>query len=955
MMKIRQIHVRGFGHFADLHMDSFPDGLVVIEGANEAGKTTLMSFIRAILFGFADRRTNQLRYEPLRGGEHGGSITLEADDGQLYRIERRPGPSRGEVIIYHSSGTWQGESQLKGLLKGVSEPLFQQIFCFGLDELQRLDSLQSEEISGLIYSAGMGTSHRRSYMQIQKDLTEMQGQLYKPSGKNPKINRLLETLEGKDAAIRELQKIPEEYNHLTEDTTQLNEQIGELEDQTRQLEAEEIWLTRLEQASEPFQQIQQMNAELAEILEIDEFPHNGIHRLEQLKEERLNLHGMLARKEREKATYLSQLDGLTINSALLAAVPEIRELAEERRLFQDWLKKETELKIQITQRQEEVDQFLLELGSNWDQAKVREFPLTFDRRERVREFQQQMTLLQRQEEELRVEEKQLLRLREERELEVREQEARSQAVFSRRQSDQGSRGGGRMVAIGGIISLGSLTSAGWLFTKANWMIGGLMTVLGLILAGGAFYLRQFLEQQETAAKRQRQEEMEKARDELQVKEQALERVNQQQNDLTWRQGELMRKKECFHHEWEEFLLANQISLQRTPADLLELFKLLERGKELIRRCEEGLTQSQLLQKQIDQYLKKASRLLRQLNRSFVELTDLSSVILQIQEELIEQEKQHTKYEQLQTKLEELELDLADLAFQWETRKQDWTNLLNAGGAGTEEEFRRRWFASEKRTEVLKARRQWETAFQSIAVGQAEEMGQALQEWDLASIQGRLAKVRKQRQEVKEELARSQDQRGRYQAQIESMEHSDELSILRQEREELMAQLREQSEEWLSLVLCQRFMELAKERYERERQPGVLRQASTILQQLTAGAYQRVLSPLGENFLQVERGDGNRLVTEALSRGTAEQLYLAMRLALAREYSSRTVGFPLIMDDIFVNFDPGRTRAGLKVLSQLASEHQVIFFTCHPHLLAYLEEAGLGCSYLKLEEFMIKHV
>lgn len=955
MMKIRQIQIRGFGHFADLSIDSFPDGLVVVEGANEAGKTTLMSFIKAILFGFADRRTNQLRYEPIRGGEHGGSITLETDDGELYRVERRPGPSRGEVVIYHSDGVWQGEHQLKRFLNGVSEPLFQQIFCFGLDELQQLDSLQSEEISGLIYSAGMGTFRRRSYLQIQKDLTEMQGQLYKPSGKNPKINRLLRTLEEKEATIRELQTIPEEYNHLTGEIGELNQQIAELEDQISQLEAEEIWLTRLEQACEPFQQIQQMNAELVELPEIDQFPHDGIHRLEQLKEERLDLQGRLARKEREKTTYFSQLDELTIHLELLGAISEIRELVEERRLFQDWLKKKTELEVQITQQREKVEQFLLGLGSKWNQTKVKEFPLTFDRRERVLEFQQQRILFQHQEEELRVEERQLSRLREERELEVQDQKACSQIIFSRRQFDQGVENGGRLVGFAGVISLSSLVLAGWFFVQTNWMIAGVMALLGLTLLGGTFYLRQFLKRQKTVVKQQRQDEMEKARDELQVKELALERVNQQQRDLIWRQDELVRKKEFFDQEWSEFLVANQISLQRIPSDLLELFKLLEKGKELIQHLEEGLTQCQLLQKQIEQYYNKAKRLLSHLNRSIVEPTDLSSVIMQIQEELIDQEKKNTKYEQIQMKLEETELDLADLAFQLETREKEWTNLLKAGGAGTEEEFRQRWFAYEQRTEVLKARRQWEIALHSIAVVQAEEMNQALHDWDLATIQGHSARVRRQRQEAKEELANFQDQRGRYQAQVELMEHSDQLSILRQEREELIAQLREQSEEWLSVALCQRFMELAKDLYEKERQPGVLRQASRILQQLTAGIYQRVLSPLGESCLQVERRDGTRLVTEALSRGTAEQLYLAMRLALAQEYSSRTVGFPLIMDDIFVNFDPGRTRAGLNVLSQLASEQQVIFFTCHPHLLTYLEEAGVGYCHLKLEEFMIKHV
>ncbi|MDT2193260.1 hypothetical protein [Paenibacillus larvae] len=68
----------------------------------------------------------------------------------------------------------------------------------------------------------------------------------------------------------------------------------------------------------------------------------------------------------------------------------------------------------------------------------------------------------------------------------------------------------------------------------------------------------------------------------------------------------------------------------------------------------------------------------------------------------------------------------------------------------------------------------------------------------------------------------------------------------------------------------------------------------------------------------------------MSRGTAEQLYLSMRFALADEYRNKAV-LPLILDDIFVNFDPVRTRRCLGLLKILRKDRQILLFTCHSHI------------------------
>jgi uncharacterized protein YhaN len=47
--------------------------------------------------------------------------------------------------------------------------------------------------------------------------------------------------------------------------------------------------------------------------------------------------------------------------------------------------------------------------------------------------------------------------------------------------------------------------------------------------------------------------------------------------------------------------------------------------------------------------------------------------------------------------------------------------------------------------------------------------------------------------------------------------------------------------------------------------------------------------------------------------------------------------PVVFDDIFVNFDPGRSRTSFLALRDLCSSHQILLFTCHPHLTAQIQE------------------
>jgi len=113
--------------------------------------------------------------------------------------------------------------------------------------------------------------------------------------------------------------------------------------------------------------------------------------------------------------------------------------------------------------------------------------------------------------------------------------------------------------------------------------------------------------------------------------------------------------------------------------------------------------------------------------------------------------------------------------------------------------------------------------------------------------------------------------------------------------------------------------------------------------LTGDHYRRVtVSEDKEGVLKVavtRRGRVEPIEEDSLSRGTADQLYLALRVALGRLYTLEGEPAPLLLDDPFVNYDPERTRRAFEALATLSNTSQIIFFTCQPAQAALARETG----------------
>ncbi|WP_198368901.1 ATP-binding protein [Roseomonas rosulenta] len=127
---------------------------------------------------------------------------------------------------------------------------------------------------------------------------------------------------------------------------------------------------------------------------------------------------------------------------------------------------------------------------------------------------------------------------------------------------------------------------------------------------------------------------------------------------------------------------------------------------------------------------------------------------------------------------------------------------------------------------------------------------------------------------------------------------------------------------------------AIERYRERHQNPLVARASKIFSTLTLGRYGGLdveLDGSSPRLLGLTQDGTGAVEVDAMSEGTTDQLFLALRLASIEQTIDAGIRLPFIADDLFVNFDDDRARAGFQVLADLARKTQVLFFTHHAHL------------------------
>ena len=377
-MKIEGIYLDGFGHFGGQSIGPLNHDLTVLSGANESGKSTLLAFIRTVLFGFPARLSDQ-HYPPLRGGNHGGRLTIVDDDGRRYVVERYRGVRGGPVAVRDEDGDELDGSALSGLLSTPGE-LFQAVYAFGLDELQDVDSLDKEAVRARIYSAGIGAA---GLPLLMRQVSDRMMEIFRPSGQNQPVAKTLRELQDVKSQLAEQAAQAAEFGELTSRQESIATQLAEANATRAALRARESELEGYEHAWQELAPITRVEHELKDLPSFDDFPEDAIQRLDRWEGQIQEVNGTLLAEEDKLAKAKKAAEAAIEDEGLLEEQETIETILRRRGSFDDSLGDLPDREDDLTDLEIGLREVLQELGPDWDETRLSEFVASVSLRDEV--------------------------------------------------------------------------------------------------------------------------------------------------------------------------------------------------------------------------------------------------------------------------------------------------------------------------------------------------------------------------------------------------------------------------------------------------------------------------------------------------------------------------------------------------------------------------------------------
>ncbi|MCB2292401.1 AAA family ATPase [Clostridium algoriphilum] len=181
-------------------------------------------------------------------------------------------------------------------------------------------------------------------------------------------------------------------------------------------------------------------------------------------------------------------------------------------------------------------------------------------------------------------------------------------------------------------------------------------------------------------------------------------------------------------------------------------------------------------------------------------------------------------------------------------------------------------------------------------------------------------------------------------------NSDELLVMHEkEIRQARSQLRPLAEKYAVYSTAALLLEKIRERFLVNTKDKLLKGASDILSDITSGEYKSIMPPddlMQGDFKTKLQDESIKESSKELSRGTKEQLFLAVRISRIKEIKPY---LPVILDDSFVNFDIAHTRNTVKALIKLSKSHQIFVLTCHAPLVELIVALSSKAQYFKLDK------
>ncbi|RKD73140.1 uncharacterized protein YhaN [Sinobaca qinghaiensis] len=948
-MIIKELHIYGFGKWIDTTI-SFSDGLVIVQGDNEAGKSTLRAFILSMLFGFPSKVEKRKSYRPKEGSRYGGRMIFISNEGKQFTLERIEGRKvAGDVKIRDEAGVLQDDRWLEQYLHRLDKTTYQDIFCFGAEDWSELQQLKADSLNQYLYEAGMtGTKHM---MEIEKEMTQEAGSWFKPQGRKPVINQLLASIKEKKAEIVRFEQDLEEYENLQEKVKTLQEQIKDRQKEMQQLYYQKEWIRRKKMLQQTLSEKEELEA-MAEVYQpYEKLPSTLKQQWESIQDRKRNAEQMLEEAEAEYRESIKSVVGKSCSLPLHKEKHVIHDLKENLPLRES-NKQETE---QLALKLERITSAKKKLFQKLEVEDESSVPSQLPSIAGENDFHSILSRKQTLQENIYLSSKEAEKLEQQKAFYEREKEKKAsvppgdETVSKQPEEVMNGDSSGEWSKL-----LFFLKAAAFIFTvlglwelfTGSWFEGMTMLVAGI----AALVLFLLQKQQDIQKEKQQSRTDQEKHMEAQHREQALAAIDQNINLEARRIESVLAQldKEMQEQKDLELELAEWCSRWGLPAfplagaeDYFQAWKNLKNEIENEKEAEEELAAKQKQVNDVDQGTVRLYERLR------LEKKLPTAQSIHYAADLLKQEEEHLLQVNSQVETaEKSRLFLKKWSHVNEQLEQEQHDFLQSYEWSSEEELLQAAEGKEKYQSLQQRRQMAEAQWRSqvLAGEQEEELIAALKlpgdsEEELKEADNHIRSAQESIQSLHEDEAAAA-------RHIYVLEEGGGYEQLLQQYQNLKESLSGHMYRWKVWNTAVYLMEEAKSVHEKERQPEVLKKASDYFQQITAGEHVRVFSPMGEETIMVESAAGIVFTPEELSYGTAEQLYLSLRLSLAEIYEKqRNDSIPMTIDDAFAHFDAARRREAFTLLSYISRSRQVIYFTCHD----YAEVPGLKDKIIVLDK------
>lgn len=952
-MRIKDVYFERFGIYKNWRFTPPQSGLTVLYGPNESGKTTLLEGIRSVLFG----------WRPKVRKESAGALTL-IREGREYHVGRD-----GKKLDFYPVGEGSiGTEPSQLWWHGLDRKTYERIFALTLEDLQGADIMHAPDVRSRFFGTAGGEQLSHTIEDIEKEAADL---LVASANGKRKINVLTEQLRQLTASIENLGRQEAEFAdirrrlHSTDVTEQeLQDSLHQWQEYNRSIEMVlRAWDTyrRAEEAKvkmdslmagalpeqEQFINLDKEINQCREHMRIWRGKEEGLIPDNFSPDSPLNIHGkevevlyeqlarweQLAKECTEGESYLKKVEEqLSLSRKMQSTWRDDRPMPTDI----DWFAGE-KASTALRSAEDSVKQWKLRepakpevlAGGNTDFISVERLTAMGSGLDEMRTAYQE-----------------------------REHNA---SLYAELETKPPKIVGFTVFSLCMAVAAAVLYILGRTNFNAGWATG---IILAVVFGGGAFFYGRYAESQY----KENLQTLEKA---IRIADQKITRIHEQYNiaipksmdDLNLLRTQYEEMSRAYYgHDVELVKLHGYEQQQKAWATEGEELRtrLAEAEKNWEQWRPEGVSKAvsgrdffaikqeydTYMEQQIrfDGYVQKLAEHTEEYQRILTTATTLwQNLGLETSPNTSELRRLYStlqNYRQSKVRWEQKEnqrKSYRDEFDQWHRKEKEFLlrqeEILQKAGFNTATEYRKKMLSVEQY-------KQWETIYKQSKIqldllapnrDSYDLLTRRLREGNKAKWEDESRRGEEQVANIEQQLASLYELRGELSETMRRMGADQTLTKMLQERQQVETELSHALRVWATQILVSHFIEQAQTQYEKEKQPMVIELASSYTEVLTNGLYHLCILADSKELVAVTQ-EGMQISSDRWSSGMGDQIYLALRLSLAKTFGKQAEPLPIILDDILLRFDEDRQKSALALLAQIGEEEQIWLFTCQEQLL-----------------------